>query len=173
MSARGIQPTVPSASTDVNSPPKPRDPGPGLVSLRVPAERGSRAQAAIEPLAAGTTITKGRSQPTGDRISGSRRAANARNRAYAIIRKSGARSPQSRINRAIAPLIIISGVATMFDGGHPHEWYQGIATIPEALWELSLGIYALIWGFRRVPIVDEYDRDRGMPVRATPEPVPV
>ena len=71
------------------------------------------------------------------------------------------------------PLIIISGVAAMFDGGHPHEWYQGIATIPEALWELSLGIYALIWGFRRVPIVDEYDRDRGMPVTATPESVPV
>ena len=60
----------------------------------------------------------------------------------------------------------------MFGGGHPHEWYQGIATIPEALWELALGIYPLIWGFRRVPIVDEYDRDRGIPVRATSEPVP-
>jgi len=66
------------------------------------------------------------------------------------------------------PLLIISGVAVMFDGGHPFEWYQGIATIPEALWELSLGIYALIWGFRRVPIVDDYDRDHGM--RATPMP---
>jgi Domain of unknown function (DUF4386) len=70
------------------------------------------------------------------------------------------------------PLIIVSGIAVMFDGGHPHESYQGIATIPEALWELSLGIYALIWGFRRVPIVDAYDRDRGIPVRSTPEPVP-
>jgi len=70
------------------------------------------------------------------------------------------------------PLLILSGIATMFGGGHPHEWYQGIATIPEALWELALGIYPLIWGFRRVPIVDEYDRDRGIPVRATSEPVP-
>ena len=70
------------------------------------------------------------------------------------------------------PLIIVSGIATMFGGGHPHEWYQGIATIPEFLWELSLGIYPLIWGFRRVPIVEEYDRDQGFPVRATPEPVP-
>jgi len=38
--------------------------------------------------------------------------------------------------------------------------------------ELSLGIYPLIWGFRHVPIADEYDRDQGFPVRATPEPVP-
>ena len=66
------------------------------------------------------------------------------------------------------PLIIISGVATMFDGGHPHEWYQGIATIPEAIWEFSLGIYTLIWGFRRVPIAEDYDRDHG--IRATPTP---
>jgi len=69
------------------------------------------------------------------------------------------------------PLIVISGIAVMFDGGHPHESYQGLATIPEALWELSLGFYTLIWGFRRVPIVDDYDRDQGFPVRATPEPV--
>ena len=70
------------------------------------------------------------------------------------------------------PLIIVSGIAVMFDGGHPHESYQGLATIPEALWELSLGFYTLIWGFRRVPIVDDYDRDQGFPVRATREPAP-
>jgi len=70
------------------------------------------------------------------------------------------------------PLIIISGVAVMFDGGHPHESYQGLATIPEAVWEFSLGVYTLVWGFRRVPIVDDYDREHGIPVRATPEPVP-
>jgi len=33
---------------------------------------------------------------------GSRRAANVRNRAYAIVHKSGVREPQSRMNRAIA-----------------------------------------------------------------------
>ena len=71
------------------------------------------------------------------------------------------------------PLLIISGVATMFGGSHPHEWYQGIATIPEAIWELSLGIYALIWGFRRVPIVDDYDRDHGIRATPTPERAPV
>jgi hypothetical protein len=68
------------------------------------------------------------------------------------------------------PLLAVSGIAVMFGGGHPHEWYQGIATIPEALWELALGIYPLVWGFRRVPIVEDYDRDRGSTVRATPPP---
>src|SRR5688500_9461636 len=70
------------------------------------------------------------------------------------------------------PLIIVSGVAAMFDGGHPHVWYQGIATIPEFLWELSLGIYPLIWGFRRVPTREEYDRGVGARVQRTTAPVP-
>jgi hypothetical protein len=68
------------------------------------------------------------------------------------------------------PLIIVSGVGVMFGGGHPREWHQGIATIPEALWELSLGIYTLIWGFRRVPIVDAYDRE--FPVKGSPAVAP-
>ncbi|MEO5575579.1 MAG: hypothetical protein ABIR67_05785 [Gaiellaceae bacterium] len=40
--------------------------------------------------------------PVNESRSGSRRAANVRNRAYAIVHKSGARSPQGCINRAIA-----------------------------------------------------------------------
>jgi hypothetical protein len=31
--------------------------------------------------------------------------------------------------------------------------------IPEFLWELSLGIYATVWGFRRCPIPDAYDSE--------------
>ena len=46
-------------------------------------------------------------------------------------------------------LIIISGTAAMFSGGHPSGTFQGIATIPEAAWELFLGIYCTIWGFKR------------------------
>jgi hypothetical protein len=30
---------------------------------------------------------------------------------------------------------------------------QGIATIPEFLWELSLGIYLTVKGFKRAPIL--------------------
>jgi hypothetical protein len=50
------------------------------------------------------------------------------------------------------PLIIISGTAVLFAGDHPSSTLrslQGLATIPEFLWELFLGIYCLIWGFRR------------------------
>jgi hypothetical protein len=50
------------------------------------------------------------------------------------------------------PLIIISGTLIMFGGNHPSNTLhslQGIATAPEFLWELFLGVYCTIWGFRR------------------------
>jgi hypothetical protein len=49
------------------------------------------------------------------------------------------------------PLIIITGTAIMFGGNHPSSTLhslQGIATAPEFLWELFLGVYCTIWGFR-------------------------
>ncbi len=50
------------------------------------------------------------------------------------------------------PLIIVSGTAVMFTGNHPSSTLhslQAIVTIPEFAWELFLGIYCTIWGFRR------------------------
>jgi hypothetical protein len=50
------------------------------------------------------------------------------------------------------PLIIITGTAIMFSGNHPSSTLhslQSIATVPEFLWELFLGVYCTIWGFRR------------------------
>jgi len=50
------------------------------------------------------------------------------------------------------PLIIVSGTALMLGGNHPsHTMHslQAIVTIPEFLWELSLGVYCTVWGFRR------------------------
>ena len=70
------------------------------------------------------------------------------------------------------PLLIASTVCVLFGVFKAGSAPQVIATIPEFFWELLLGIYTLIWGFRRVPIVDEYDRDHGIAVKATPEPVP-
>jgi hypothetical protein len=46
------------------------------------------------------------------------------------------------------PLIIISGTVVMFGGGHPSGTLQGLATIPEFLWELFLGVYCTFKGFR-------------------------
>src|SRR5512133_1888603 len=47
------------------------------------------------------------------------------------------------------PLIIISGTVVMFGGDHGAGAFQSLATIPEGLWELFLGVYCTIWGFRR------------------------
>src|SRR3954468_6751260 len=46
------------------------------------------------------------------------------------------------------PLIFLSGTIVMFRGGHPSGGLQGLCTIPEAAWELFLGVYCTIWGFR-------------------------
>ncbi len=48
------------------------------------------------------------------------------------------------------PLIIVSGTAVMFGGNHPSSTLhglQGIATIPEFLWDLFLGLYCTFKGF--------------------------
>jgi hypothetical protein len=56
-------------------------------------------------------------------------------------------------------LIILTGTAILFSGNDPSNSLrsaQAIATIPEAAWELFLGVYCTIWGFRRdAPILSE------------------
>jgi hypothetical protein len=60
------------------------------------------------------------------------------------------------------PLIIVSGILTMFGLAKAGGTLQGLATIPEALWELLLGIYPLVWGFRAAPIL-RGSNQRGVP----------
>src|SRR5829696_9405265 len=50
------------------------------------------------------------------------------------------------------PLIVVSGIAVMFDVIERGSALQGVATIPEFIWELSFGIYLIVKGFRPVPI---------------------
>jgi len=50
------------------------------------------------------------------------------------------------------PLLIVAGTAILFGGNNPSSTMhslQGIASIPEIIWELFLGVYCTIWGFRR------------------------
>ena len=51
------------------------------------------------------------------------------------------------------PLIILSGLAVLFDVIEMGSAAQGIATIPEFLWELSLGIYLTVKGFKPSPVL--------------------
>jgi len=59
------------------------------------------------------------------------------------------------IGGALQSLAGIGVLFDLYDAGGP---VQGIATIPEIIWELSLGIYPLIWGFKASPILAEEGR---------------
>ena len=61
------------------------------------------------------------------------------------------------------PLIIISGVLVMFDVIEGGGSVQGLMSIPEAFWELSLGVYLIVKGFRPTP----YTSRSGSPTTAT------
>src|SRR5579862_9290464 len=70
------------------------------------------------------------------------------------------------------PLIIVSGTAILFTGNEPsHALHslQAIVTIPEFAWELFLGVYCTIWGFRReAPILSGSVRTtQGEPIGVT------
>lgn len=47
------------------------------------------------------------------------------------------------------PLVILAGVLVMYDVIETGETIDGLMTIPEAIWELSLGIYLVVKGYRR------------------------
>ena len=56
------------------------------------------------------------------------------------------------------PLQSVVGIFVVFGVFDAGAGVQGILTIPEIIWELSLGIYPLIWGFRSSPILSEEGR---------------
>jgi hypothetical protein len=56
------------------------------------------------------------------------------------------------------PLIIIAGVLVMFDVIEGAGPVQGLMSIPEAFWELSLGIYLVAKGYRASPILEASPR---------------
>jgi hypothetical protein len=52
-------------------------------------------------------------------------------------------------------LVALSGIAVLFDVFQQGGAGQGIATIPEFLWELSLGLYLTFKGFKPSPVLRE------------------
>jgi hypothetical protein len=59
------------------------------------------------------------------------------------------------------PLIVLSGIAVLLGAIDAGSIVQGIATIPEFAWELSLGIYMIVRGFKSCPIVPDATRENG------------
>ena len=71
------------------------------------------------------------------------------------------------------PVLVAAAIAVMFDVIERGGTVQGIATIPEFIWELSFGIYLIVKGFKPSPITSDSltesgpvqrDGDPGMPV---------
>jgi hypothetical protein len=67
------------------------------------------------------------------------------------------------------PFNIVSGTLVMFGVADPGGPLQGLATIPEGLWELGLGIHCAVWGFRPSPIL-EGDEPEGLHAATVPAP---
>jgi hypothetical protein len=64
------------------------------------------------------------------------------------------------------PLVIASGTAVLFNVIEPGSAPQFIATIPEFFWELSLGIYLMVKGFKPSPILSGTIGDPGADERS-------
>jgi Domain of unknown function (DUF4386) len=67
------------------------------------------------------------------------------------------------------PAIILTGTLILFGGNHPSSMLhglQGIATIPEAAWELFLGVYCTVWGFRKEAAILSEDDEPHAPATA-------
>jgi len=76
-----------------------------------------------------------------------------------LMYRSGLMPPGLAMLGIIAgPLIILSGIGVLFDLYDAGSPVQGIATIPEIIWELSLCFYPIIKGFRPSPILSEEGR---------------
>jgi hypothetical protein len=69
------------------------------------------------------------------------------------------------------PLLIASFVAVLFGGYEQVSLPAAVATIPEFLWELSLGIYLVVKGFKPSPITTEYEPEVGHDSAAVPRGV--
>jgi hypothetical protein len=70
---------------------------------------------------------------------------------YIMYRSELVPRPAAWLGLIGGPLLILSGTAILFGGDHPSNTLhslQGVATIPEAVWELFLGVYCTFKGFR-------------------------
>src|SRR5215207_8618957 len=59
------------------------------------------------------------------------------------------------------PLLLVAFVGVLFGAFEQVSLPAAIATIPEFLWELSLGIYLIVKGFQPSPITAAYAREVG------------
>jgi Domain of unknown function (DUF4386) len=72
---------------------------------------------------------------------------------YLMYRSGLVPRPLAALGLIGGPLIVLSGTLVLFDVIDPSGTGQGIATIPEFFWELGLGIYLTVKGFKPSSII--------------------
>jgi Domain of unknown function (DUF4386) len=78
--------------------------------------------------------------------------------------------PMAMLGIIGGPLLALAGIGVLFDWWDAGGTVQSLATVPEFIWELSLGIYLVVKGFRPSPIVAGYEA--GARRNAAPELAP-
>jgi hypothetical protein len=63
-----------------------------------------------------------------------------------------------------APLLLIAVFATLFGGSMPPPAWTGLAAVPVAAWEFSLGVWLVVKGFRPSPITAAMDAATSAPL---------
>jgi Domain of unknown function (DUF4386) len=64
-----------------------------------------------------------------------------------------------------APLLLTADIATMFGGIGQHSTWALLGALPVAVWELSLGIWLVVKGFKPSPITTEMTATDSAPAR--------
>ena len=72
---------------------------------------------------------------------------------YLMYRSGLMPRPMAVLGLIGGPLLCASGIAVLFGAFPPGSAWQGIATLPEIAWELSLGFYLTLKGFKPSPII--------------------
>ena len=74
---------------------------------------------------------------------------------YLMYRSGLVPRPLALLGLIGGPLVSASGIAVLFGLYDQVSVWSGIATVPEFLWEATLGIYLIVKGFRPSPITRE------------------
>jgi Domain of unknown function (DUF4386) len=83
--------------------------------------------------------------------------------------------PMAMFGLVGGPLCFVSGIAVLFGLYSQTSGINSIATVPEFIWELSLGIWLTVKGFKESPLTHGETRpaDTDAPLASRLEPIPL
>jgi len=81
---------------------------------------------------------------------------------YLMYRSGLVPRPMAVLGLIAGPVLCAGGIAVLFDVIEPDSALKGLAAAPEFVWELSLGIYLIVKGFKPSPITSGDTRRVGV-----------